>query len=511
MSVDAAMSQSVQVLKETASCYDGMRVTCPPETSEPQQRLTVDEPMVGTAKRSLRVRLAHRKWPLLMTVVFVAAGMGFMFGWLPIFRHQTGWDTGGDLWGIWRAAHYIGWGFLGGVYDPSTGVNSLPGIEVVLAPFAMVSGHLRLTESFPPYMTAHPTAALLLEPIELLLASTVLFAVDALAEQLRVGKGRRISLCIVATVIAWPTVAIWGHAEVCLALTFAIYALIAALNGKWKACGWLFGFALLMQPLVVMMLPLVVAMSPTGQRVMVALRAIVLSAVLAGVAFTSDAADTYRSLVQQPTPPLINHATPWVSLAPRVTNPFSGASSYTSLTYRAGKFVQDDMHAKARAVILVSGGAGRAVEVILAALVGLYVWRRPQPPDRLIWLAAALLGMRCMFEAVMVPYYLGPPLLLALAIASYQGGKRFWAACVIALEITVFAYHNLSPWAWWLPVVVGMAAVLALGYPERNRTGPEPPLASEPGDTAEVPAEELSEREPASTKGDELRPRELIG
>ncbi|HZM55118.1 MAG TPA: hypothetical protein VFC03_08865, partial [Acidimicrobiales bacterium] len=124
---------------------------------------------------------------------------------------------------------------------------------------------------------------------------------------------------------------------------------------------------------------------------------------------------------------------------------------------------------------------------------------------------AALLGMRCMFEAVMTPYYLAPPLLLALAIASRQGGKRFWAACVIALEITVFAYHHLSPWAWWLPVVVGMAAVLALGYPNKSRTASKPPLASEPEDTAEVPAEELSEREPASTQGDELRPRELIG
>ncbi|MGP0107331.1 MAG: hypothetical protein ACLPR9_00435 [Acidimicrobiales bacterium] len=486
-------------------------MTCTPETSEPQKHLATDESVAGKVERTLRVGLVHRKWPLIMTVAVLATGMGFMFGWAPIVRHHSGWETGGDLWGIWRAAHYIGWGFLGGVYDPSTGVNSLPGLEVLLAPVAMVSSHLGLIESFPPYTLAHPTAALLLEPIELLLASTVLLGVDALAEQLRVGKVRRISLCIVTAVIAWPTVAIWGHAEDCLALTFAIYALIAALNGKWKACGWLFGFALVTQPLVVMILPLVVAISPTGQRVILALRAFALSAVLAGVAFASDAADTFRSLVQQPTPPSINHSTPWVSLAPRVPDVLSGASNNAALTYRAGKFVQDNVHAKAREVILVSGGAGRVIEVILAILVGLYVWRRPQPPDRLIWLAAALLGMRCMFEAVMTPYYLAPPLLLALAIASRQGGKRFWAACVIALEITVFAYHHLSPWAWWLPVVVGMAAVLALGYPNKSRTASEPPLASEPEDTAEVPAEELSEREPASTQGDELRPRELIG
>ena len=60
-----------------------------------------------------------------------------------------------------------------------------------------------------------------------------------------------------------------------------------------------------------------------------------------------------------------------------------------------------------------------------------------------------------------------------MAIASRQGSKRFWAASVIALETTVFAYHLLSPWAWWLPVVAGMAAVLALGYPDKARSAPD--------------------------------------
>ena len=109
---------------------------------------------------------------------------------------------------------------------------------------------------------------------------------------------------------------------------------------------------------------------------------------------------------------------------------------------------------------------------MLALLVGIYVWRRPQTPERFIWLAAVCLGMRCLFEAVMTPYYLAPPLILALAIASRQGHRRFWAASVLGLETTVFAYHTLSPWAWWLPVVAGMVAVLTLGYPNKARTAP---------------------------------------
>jgi hypothetical protein len=433
-----------------------------------------------------------------MTLVVLVSGIAFMLWWPVLVEHKHGWQTGADMWGIFRAAHYVGWGFLGGVYDPSTGVNSPPGLEVLLAPLAMLSGHLGLTESFPPYFIPHPTAALLLEPIELLLASTVLLAVDALAELLGVTRRRRISLCIATAALVWPTVAIWGHAEDCLALALAIYSLIAGFDGKWKMCGWLFGFALVTQPLVVMILPIVVATSPAGQRMVTVVRSISLTVVLVAISFASDAADAYRALVQQPTPPSVNHATPLVSLSPRLTEVAPISADQASITYRSGKFIESASHAQFHTVVLVSGGAGRAIEVVLALLLGLHVWRRPQPPNRLIWLAAVCLGMRCMFEAVMLPYYLAPPLILALAIASSQGEKRFWTACAIALGISVFAYCHLSPWAWWLPEAAGTVSVLALGYPNRSPTRPET------GNPAEVPEEESSQEKAVSTQGDEV-------
>lgn len=422
-------------------------------------------PMVRLSARSAESRLRARKWPILMTVLIVGSGMAFMLCWPTVIEHKHGWETGGDLWGIFRAAHYIGWGFLGGAYDPTTGVNSLPGLEILLAPVAMLSGHLGLTESFPPFFLPHPTAALLLEPIELLLASTVLFAADSLAESLAVPWGRRRSLCLMIAVIAWPTVAIWGHAEDCLALALAIYSFGAVLDSRWKLAGWLFGVALLVQPLVIMMLPLLIATSPRRHRVGTLVRSVGMAAALAVVAFASDFSNAYRSLIQQPTPPSINHATPWVSLAPRVTNVVSTAGHYATITSRGGKYLQGVTNDHPHAVILVSGGAGRAIEVVLAVLVGLSVWRRPQSPDRLIWLAALCLGMRCMFEAVMTPYYLAPPLILALAIASRQGRLRFIGSCAVGLGMTIYAYQNLNPWQWWLPIAIGMTAVLALGFP----------------------------------------------
>ena len=392
--------------------------------------------------------------------------MAFMLWWPMLVEHKDGWQTSGDMWGIFRAAHYIGWGYLGGVYDPTTGVNSLPGIEIILAPIAMLTGHFGLTESFSPFFIARPTAALVLMPIELILASSIFFAIDALAEHFGSEMWRRALLSSGTLVLMWPTVAVWGHAEDCFALAIGVYSLIAALKGRWKACGWLFAIALLTQPLVVMMLPLLIGTAPAGRRVATALRACIPSLAIAGVAFASNAGNSFRALVLQPTPPSGNDPTPWVSLAPHLLLSVPKVGRQTTLIFRAGKFIERSSTTQFHTVALVSGGAGRSIEIILAGLLGLYVWRRPQPAVKFIWLAAVCLGMRSMFEAVMLPYYLGPPLILAMAVASLQSRTRFAAAMAVSIGTMVFAYCcHLGPWAWWLPVVVGMASVLALGYP----------------------------------------------
>jgi hypothetical protein len=296
-----------------------------------------------------------------------------------------------------------------------------------------------------------------------------------LAERLQVAKGRRFWLCVAVGAMAWPTVAVWGHAEDVLAVTFALYAMVAMLDRKWAAMGWLFGFGLVMQPLVGLMIPLFIGASPRGQRLMLAVRSAALSTVLVGVAFLGDAADTYRQVVEQPTPPSVNHATPWAALAPKLTSSavrtVHGALlvpglGHPAVTYATATGVQ---------AVEVSGGPGRMIDIVLALLVGVYVWRHPQPPVRILWLAAAVLTSRVFFEPVMTPYYLAPPLILCLVLASRQRAKRFWAAVVLALEVTVFAYHHLNPWVWWVPVVVSAGAVLALAAPGDIAGAPNDP------------------------------------
>jgi hypothetical protein len=409
---------------------------------------------------------------LIVLVPFVAIGLLYLFEWNVLVHHAPLWAVGGDLWGIYRGAHYIGWGSLGGIYTSGTGIVAFPGMAVLLSPVALITWHLHMTESYGPFVLAHPSAALVLQPIELLLASTVIFASDALAERLGVVSRRRLWLCVAVAVIAWPTAALWGHAEDSLAVALAIYAMVAMLDQKWTTMGWLFGFGIVMQPLVGLMLPLFLAATPQGQRAMVLVRSAVISVILVGVAFLGDASDTYRQLVQQPTPPSVNHATPWAALSPKLTSGAIKTVHGASLARTAGHATLHAYTVTGAQVVEVSGGPGRMIGVVLAVLVGVFVWRRPQSPTRILWLAAVVLSLRCFFEPVMTPYYLAPPLFMCLILAARQSRRRFWPSVVIALEITVFAYFRLNPWVWWLPIVTGLIAILALGFPNGQPTDP---------------------------------------
>jgi hypothetical protein len=344
-------------------------------------------------------------------------------------------------------------------------------------------------------------------PVELLLGSSVIFAADALAQKVGVAGRRRIWMCAAVAIVAWPVAAVWGHAEDSLAMAFALYAMVAVLDGRWSRVGWLFGLGIVLQPLVLLLLPMLFFYTPSGQRLMFAARSLVLSVFLVGVAFAGDPSDTYRSLVKQPTPPSVNHATPWVALSPRVNSNAIQTFHGASLHPRAGgghRFAVNVVAGTGRAVAYVSGGPGRMIDVLAALVVGLVVWRWRPTPVRLLWLAAVVLASRCFFEPVMTPYYLAPPLIMCLIMAALQSRKRFWAAVILALEVTVFAYHHLNPWAWWLPVVVGVAAVVALGYPTRNLTGSEPAPVAVLGALGADGDEESSQTELASARSDEL-------
>ena len=112
------------------------------------------------------------------------------------------------------------------------------------------------------------------------------------------------------------------------------------------------------------------------------------------------------------------------------------------------------------------------IAVFMAVLIGYMAYRRPPSTVGLLWLCALALSLRCFFESVMVPFYLGPPLaLIVLTAATCMSWKRLVGAWAIAVVATVFSFHRFSEWGYWLPMVAFLAIGLACAWPGRADVG----------------------------------------
>jgi hypothetical protein len=393
-------------------------------------------------------RLHRRAWPLVVTVAFVVIGMAFSFFWAPVVRHHGYWITSGDIWSTYRSAHFIAWGDLGGVYGAGTALVTLPGILFLLAPAAMVTGALGLSETFPKVVN-HPTAWLILGPLSYLLSAIALFACDALAERLGVSRRRRALLCVVEAVVLWNVAVIWGHPEDAVAVGLALYALVFALDGRWTGAGWLLGAALATQPLIILMLPVVFALAGRHRVVGLAVRATAPGLALVLTPLISQFSVTAHALLDQPNYPRIDHATPWTALAPVL----------------GGK----------GQALAVAAGPGRIVAVVLACCLGWWARRWRERPELIVWAAAMALALRCFTESVMVAFYIWPALAVGLVVVARHGRLRLASASMVAIGITIVAQWRLGELPWWMTMTAGIVAVLVLCARRERR-----PAQSEP-------------------------------
>jgi hypothetical protein len=356
---------------------------------------------------------------------------------------------------------------------------SLPGISVVLAPVALLVNHFGLLTSFPIGIP-HPTAWLVLGPYVAVLGALVLIPLDSLAEELGMGRSARLASTICEAVILWPVVALWGHPEDPLAMAFAIWGLVAALRGRWRRVGWLWGLALVMQPLVVLMFPIVFALAPRRQRLSLAVRSALPSSVLVAIPLLQSWGPTTKALFKQPNFPAINHATPWLSLAPVLLKARAVTVAHAHETVLANGAVHFGIsHTRFIYGEVVAAGPGRLVALGLSVLLGVYVYRRRPAPDTVVWLCCAALGLRCAFEAVMVPYYLWPPLALAFVLV-VRNRPRFALAVGATAALTVWSYRQIGPWQWWAPVVILLAMVVIAARPMRVPVEPRITYADGP-------------------------------
>ena len=399
-------------------------------------------------------------WLAAVTAGVVVTGMAYSLWWATVVRHQSFyWITPGDMWYTVRTAHWIGWGSLSFVYSNyRSALVTLPGFELLLTPVVMLSSALHLSEQAPGLVgPGKPTEWLLLGPISLACCALPLFGVDALARRLGTLAPARRALSLATAAAMWPAVAIWGHPEDVLALGFVVYALVMILDGRWTPAGWLLGGALAMQLLVVMLVPVFVGLVGWHHGRALLARAALLPGFLLVAVLVPDFHNAFYVLSHQPAEPTPNHSTPWLALAPKLG------------------------HGQ------VSGGPGRLLNGAVAIAAGFLAHRWRREVWRIVWLMALVLAARTVFEAVMVPYYVIPGVVLAL-VAARRYTLRWVGVWVAGAALTVMTFTHHGRWEYWLAMTGLTAVMLALAWPARGVRVPDAPDALSPEQEQEAPA-----------------------
>ncbi len=199
--------------------------------------------------------------PLLGMLVIVVTGMTYSFLWNRLFYHSTNWDTPDDIWNTFRAAQYVTWG--GKVRFTTIRQRSrlFPESPFILAPVAKVAGHLHLS-SWLLRPSRNPRRGGFSDRSNWHSVPTLLFPLDIGSPTFQCGVTATNVLLVVRDALIWPSVALWGHPEDALSLALGIYGLIAARRVTGFASELFFGLAMSIQPLVLLLVPVVVALVP---------------------------------------------------------------------------------------------------------------------------------------------------------------------------------------------------------------------------------------------------------
>ena len=402
--------------------------------------------------------LVRRLFPLLATVGLIAIGMASTIWWGPHLVGSSAWSLPHDLWGTLVAGRRLLHLDLSGLYTQPTGLITFPGAAVILVPVVAVIDAAGLSLQVPGAQDAHPAVWLLAGPYEIALSAVALFAADAIADHLGVARRNRALLAAASAVALWSVSVRWGHPEDAVAVGLLLFGILALSGSRAGRSAWLTGAAVAVQPLVLLALPIVVVVIEPRRLAGFLTRAAAPGVLLLGAAALANWNATFHAVTSQPNSPIVNHPTAWTSFAHHLSNG------------------------------VVAAGPARALAILGAcgcALVAGHRWRaarraaewNPETLEKLLWWTAVALALRCVFEPVMVAYYLWPALAVAL-IAASRSWARLVATSLTAATLTfVSQVSRRSPWIWWAPMVAGLGLTLFFARVPRRAADRDPPHA----------------------------------
>jgi hypothetical protein len=414
--------------------------------------------------------LIRRSFPVLATVILIAIGMASTIWWGPEVFGNSAWQLPHDLWGTLAAAQRLAQLDLSGLYTPPTSLISFPGAALILVPVVAVIDAAGFGLTVPGALNPQPGAWLLAGPYEVALSSLAVFAADSLAERLGVARSRRFVLAAAEAVALWSVSVHWGHPEDAVAVGLLLFGILALSDSRAGRAGWLIGAAIAVQPLVLLALPVILAVIEPKRLPGFLARAAAPGALLLGAAAAANWPATVNAVTSQPNWPALDHPTPWTSLAPHLSHGSVATGP-----------------ARALVIVVACGGAvivGRRWRLRQSDLVAAWSSRALQ---ELLWWVAAALALRCVFEPVMVAYYVWPALAVALITAATSWSHLIPTAVVTSVLTFVSQASWRGPWIWWGSMVAGLVLTLFFAAPaaaiERRggaRAPGEPP-GSQPG------------------------------
>ena len=436
-------------------------------------------------------RLNRRNWPIVVSVIYVILGLIYYFRWGSVVGHvPSDWRSPQDLWETLSAssslaagdshasAHWVSEGFGGRMVllVPLALFRNSFGTTLVLVkdhghlvahPLVFSYSGVPLVNSARLIVRAkeyaiHPHVFLLLATYALILTCTVLFSCDALAERLGVSKPRRAFLCFAEAALLWNITVLWGHPEDAVALALALYALTFALDERYSPAGWLFGLAVAVQPLVLVMFPILLVMAGKSRALGLVIRSIIPAALITVPFLVVDFHQALHALATQPINSDIpaTHQTPWTFLAPKL-----GGHGATAT---------------------VGTGPLRFVGLALAVGLGWWTLRWRNRPEMIVWAVALAFALRTFTESVLTSYYSWPALAVGLVVAARRSTRRFGIAMAIALVTTLTAQWHWGVYPWWLMEVAGVSGLLLVAA-QPEPVGPSELRAKDPSTPSSKP------------------------
>ncbi len=397
---------------------------------------------------------------IVLGLLAIAGGMLGAMSVAPALGHNHWWIPG-DAWLGLRAAHYVSQGTYPLIYETGTRKDVFdagPLLPLLLAPVAWLGDFLHLHEGYP-FPRQHPSMWPVFGPYALACAFPLLYAVRALATQLRVRRGRA-GLQLAVLVLAFaPMAIVYGHYEDVLALALVLLAFRDLFRERPLRGALLVAVAILCKQWSLLAVPVFVAACPPAVR----LRALLRCTVPAGLFMSAFLALDYKyasaALLHPPAFPLFGHSALWISPA---------TEYLTSAPTRAGAFV-------------VAGAVAWLV-------------RRERDPAVIVAALGCVLLARFLFEPVAHAYYLAPGITALLVSAWSRRGPVVKNCAIGAILLCSFPFHPARP-LWWtvaytLTALLLREPVFTLVRRSRDQGYEEPGRMSVPAECAarDVPA-----------------------